>query len=150
MGILSKYYEKNELDNILKEVNVTDVDNPKFMNIVMKMICSFGKKRRLTDYGVSKATELFNSLKPLNREDTFLTVFVMTELSILTPNDVNDLKLSKLFKWMEDKYSPEDGYLKEYAQKYLLSIGVVEVNPNYIPDVEKHFNIFLNEYYDEF
>ena len=45
MGILSKYYEKNELDNILKEVNVTDVDNPKFMNIVMKMICSFGKKR---------------------------------------------------------------------------------------------------------
>ena len=79
-----------------------------------------------------------------------LTVFVMTELSILTPNDVNDLKLSKLFKWMEDKYSPEDGYLKEYAQKYLLSIGVVEVNPNYIPDVEKHFNIFLNEYYDEF
>ena len=150
MGIIKQYYEKSDLNNILKEVNVTDVDNPKFMNIVMKMICSFGKERRLTDYGVSKGLELFNSIEPLNREDTFLTVFVMTELSILTPNHVDDLKLVKLFKWMEDKYSPEDGYLKEYAQEYLLSIGIVEINPNYMPDVEKHFNVFLNEYYDEF
>ena len=133
----------NDLNSIVDEIESISMDNPKFTNIVMKMICSFGKTRRLTEYGIKRGKELFKQKQPLNREETFLTVFVMTELSILTP-DVDTKKLGKLFKWMQDKYSPEDGYLQEYAQDHLLSIGVVEVNPNYIVEVEKHFIMFID------
>ena len=49
---------------------------------------------------------------------------------------------------MNDKYSPDDDYLKEYAQQHLMELGFVRVNPNYVPEIQKHFMLLLNQYDD--
>ena len=74
-------------------------------------------------------------------------VFICTELSILEDFDNKKTdKLKDLFSYMNEKYSPDDSYLKEFAQEHMMELGFVRVNPYYIPDIQKHFMLLLNKW----
>jgi hypothetical protein len=139
------YYGVDELDEVIEHVYKLSPNDEQFSRIVMKLVCSFGKSSILTDYGVKLGEELFNrdDESTLTRNEIITTVFVMTELSILR-NNVDNIKLKRFHNIMKTKYSPEDEYLKEYAQERLLQHGIVQKNPNYVPSIEQDFIKFLD------
>ena len=141
------YYEMHELDGLIEDVLQMNPDSEEFMKIIMKIVCSFGKERLLTNTGIAEGMRLFQSKEPLTRSELMTCVFVMTELSILEDFDeTKTRKLKAMFNYMNDKYSPDDNYLKEYAQTHLMELGFVRVNPQYIPDIQKHFMVLLSTF----
>lgn len=148
---MSLYYTYDELDKLLDDVMTMSPTDPVFMRIIMKIVCSFGKERILTEDGVAEGRRLFNKIEPLNRKELMTCVFICTELSILEDfDDKKSDKLKDLFSYMNEKYSPDDSYLKEYAQEHMMELGFVRVNPYYIQDIQKHFMLLLNKWEDEF
>ena len=150
---MNLYYTYTELDKLLDDVMELSPEEPEFMKIIMKVVCSFGKERILTEDGINEGRRLFNKIEPLNRQELMTCVFVMTEISILEEDfdDAKTKKLKAMFNYMNEKYSPDDSYLKEYAQEHLMELGFVRVNPHYIPEIQKHFMLLLNQYgIDEF
>jgi len=150
---MSLYYTYSELDTLLDEVLEMNPRSEEFMRIIMKVVCTFGKERILTEDGINEGRRLFNKIEPLDRKEMMTCVFICTELSILEKfTDEDTEKLKTLFNYMNEKYSPDDSYLKEFAQEHLMELGFVRVNPHYIPDIQKHFILLLNQfgYEDEF
>ena len=141
------YYTVGDLEDILGKISLMSMDDEEFIRTIMKVVCSFGKERLLTETGIAEGRRLFNSIKPLNRKEIMTCVFVMTELSILEDfDDRQAVKLKKYFNHMQEKYNPDDSYLKEFAHEYLMDMGFVMVNPQYIPDIQKYFMILMNEF----
>jgi hypothetical protein len=150
---MSLYYTYLELDTLLDDVLKMNPRSEEFMRIIMKVVCTFGKERILTENGIAEGRRLFNKIEPLDRNELMTCVFICTELSILEKfTDEDTEKLKTLFNYMSEKYSPDDSYLKEFAQEHLMELGFVRVNPHYIPDIQKHFMLLLNQfgYEDEF
>ena len=141
---MNLYYGVEDLDDITQQIYTLSPKDEQFSRIVMKLICSFGKNSILTDYGCTVGEGLFDNIDhhTPNRNELMTMIFVMTELSILRDN-VDTIKLKKYYNMMQTKYSPEDEYLKEFAQERLLQDGIVQKNPNYVPSIEHEFIKFL-------
>ena len=55
---MSLYYTYGELDKLLDDVMTMSPTDPVFMRIIMKIVCSFGKERILTEAAATTKTAI--------------------------------------------------------------------------------------------
>jgi len=137
------FYNREEFEDRFVEVEkILDKKSNEYFFKYMKIILSFGRPVRMSEYGYEEGLKLYEKWKKgeeLSREEIILIGFMMSDICVLEESPKMMEDLNQMYNQMVTKYKPDFQYLQNFGQKHLLEGGYVESNPYYMHTVEQMF-----------
>lgn len=135
-------YKKSEFEDKMSELElIEDRASDEYFFKYMKIIISFGKEDRLTDYGYKRGQELYTKWKKgeeLKREEMMNLGLLLSDICIINQDHTMQSNITKIYNQTMTKYKPDLSYMQEMS-KLFTNLGFTESNPNYMDTVHQMF-----------
>lgn len=135
-------YKKFQFEDKMSELElIEDRTSNEYFFKYMKIIISFGKEDRLTDYGYKRGEELYAKWKKgeeLKREEMMNLGLLLSDICIIDQDYTMQSDITKIYNQTMTKYKPDLAYIQAVS-KLFPNLGFTESNPNYMDVVHQMF-----------
>ena len=139
MDDMNKYYfDKDEIFDQITLLDKYQTSSEEYKNQGLKIIASYCKPLILTNKGIQYGKELltkYQNKQELTRKELFDLYILGPEANLITGGKGSYELMSGIWKDLQEKYKPEEEYLRSWIFEILHPQGYFQANENYTKEL---------------